>query len=324
MTSASNSSDAQSQGAQPPDAYQPGKPSSSPRPSPHDPDTLRLFAVELAQLGGRTAERLFGKVTVTRKADNSPVTEADHITQEAILRALAERYPDHAILVEETIADPSRHAKQSASDFCWVVDPIDGTRNFARGVRVFATSVALLHYGRPIASAVFDATSGSIYSAALGHGAFRDETPLSSTSPMSVPSPSTPTHATPPGVRSLSLPALDRDTTIGVGSFRRNPMPDFVRDWMSRYLMRNLGSTSLHFTWIAAGLLDAAYTNECKIWDIAAPALILEESGVRLTTDSGATLWPFAAESYTGTDLTLLAAHPSVHAKLLGDMHSTK
>ena len=312
-----------------------------------DPSSLRLFAVELARLGGRTASRLFGKVTVRRKADNSPVTEADHITQDAILRAIAERFPDHAVLVEETLANPERHAPlrelpdqspdceggvtpprtgmanreeriakveraavpsipQSlnpsvpVSDYCWIIDPIDGTRNFARGVRVFATSVAVLHRGVPVAGAVYDATSEVVYSAAAGQGAFRDE-------------------------EKLELPAADsgdseRETTIAVGSFRRKPMPPFVGKWMSRYVTRNLGSTSLHFTWVAAGLVDAAYSNEAKLWDIAAAALLIEEAGGSFLGESVGPIWPFDVSGYAGGDLHVLGGSKSILRELRGDL----
>lgn len=298
---------------------------------------LRLFAVELARLGGRTASRLFGKVTVRRKADNSPVTEADHITQDAILRAIADKFPDHAVLVEETLTNPERHAplreeKQAqrhegtearsggghaaptacslqptasrASDYCWIIDPIDGTRNFARGVRVFGTSVAVLYRGVPVAGAVYDATSEVVYSAAAGQGAFREEEKLQLTA------------ADP----SDAATDAERETTIALGSFRRKPMPPFVGKWMSRYVTRNLGSTSLHFTWVAAGLIDAAYTNEAKIWDIAAAALIIEEAGGVLASESNAPLWPFDVANYSGEDIHLLGSGKSLENELCSDL----
>jgi len=273
------------------------------------PDELRRFAIELAHRGGRAADRLFGKVSVQRKEDKSPVTEADHIAQDAILRALAEKFPDHAVLVEETLADPSRHGRIKSSPYCWVVDPIDGTRNFARGIRIYACSVAVLYNGRPIAGAIYDASSGVMFSAASGGGALRNEERLFLDE--SVPETSTPHPA-------IDGPS-DRETTIAVGSFRRKPMPPFVRDWIGRYLIRNMGSTSLHFAWIAAGLVDAAYTNECKLWDIAAAALLIEESGGLMTTASGASPWPIQLDAYGGEDFHVLGGVRAIHRQLLTD-----
>lgn len=259
-----------------------------------DPASLRSFACELARLGGRTAARLFGKVTVSRKADNSPVTEADHITQDAILRALSEKYPSHAILVEETVRNPDRHAAFGSSEYCWIIDPIDGTRNFGKGVRVYATSVAVMHRGRPVAGAVHDATNDVIYSAATGHGAFRDESRISM-----VESP------------------ITRDTIVAVGSFRRHPMPHAVRGWMDQYLVRNLGSTALHLAWVGAGLIDAAYSNECKLWDVAAASVVIEEAGCVFTSETGRSLWPCDLHALAGEDMQVLAGTKGVHKVLL-------
>lgn len=276
------------------------------------PDELRLFAIELAHRGGRAADRLFGKVSVQRKADKSPVTEADHIAQDAILRALAEKFPDHAVLVEETLADPSRHGRIKSSPYCWVVDPIDGTRNFARGIRIYACSVAVLYNGRPIAGAIYDASSGVMFSAASGGGALRNEERLFLDESVA-------TNWTHDVANGASTSGSDRETTIAVGSFRRKPMPPFVRDWIGRYLIRNMGSTSLHFTWIAAGLVDAAYTNECKLWDIAAAALLIEESGGLMTTTSGASPWPVQLDAYGGEDFHVLGGVRAIHRQLLTD-----
>lgn len=263
-----------------------------------DPADLRSFAADLARIGGRAADRLFGKVSVARKPDNSPVTEADHITQDAILRALSERYPTHAVIVEETLADPMRHAELAGCDYCWVIDPIDGTRNYGRGVRVYATSVAVLLHGRPVAGAVYDATSDVVFSAGQGFGAFREGEPLA-----------------------IAEAEISRETTIAVGSFRRRPMPEAVKGWMSHYLMRNQGSTALHLAWVAAGLVDAAYSNECKIWDIAAAAVIIEEAGGVISSEAGEGLWPRDLEDENGQDMQILAAVPKLHAILLESLN---
>ncbi len=264
-----------------------------------DPAALRQTACELAKIGGVAARRLFGKVSVARKADNSPVTEADHVTQDAILRALAKRYPLHAIVVEETVAKPERHVEARASDYCWVIDPIDGTRNFGRGVRIYATSVAVLHRGRPVAGAIYDATSESVYSAAVGLGARRDETPLI-----------------------VQDRAIDRETAVAIGSFRRHPAPAAVRGWMDQYLLRNQGSTSLHIAWVASGLVDAAYANDCKLWDIAAAALLVEEAGGLATGPGGEAIWPIDPAAYNGVDMPVLAAAPTLHRRLLADLRA--
>jgi len=261
------------------------------------PGELRETAIVLAQLGGQTAARFLGKVTATRKADDSPVTEADHAAQEAILSALAHRHPSHSILVEEDVVRPDRHAALAGSDYCWIVDPIDGTRNFSRGVRIYATSIAVMHGGRPIAAAIHDATTEVVYSAAYGGGAFREDERIV-----------------------LRDRPIDRDTTVAVGSFRRREAPQAVRGWLDRFLLRNFGSTSLHLAWVAAGLVDAAYSAECKLWDIAAAALFIEEAGGIITDQAGRTLWPIDLLAYSGEDIPVLAGTPTMHSCLLATL----
>src|SRR5262245_54373594 len=136
---------------------------------------LADFAAHLARLGGEMAIRWSGPRVAETKVDDSPVTEADRAVQAAIVDAIAHRYRDHAVLVEETLAEPARHRAAAKAEFCWVIDPIDGTRNFARRSRAFATSVALLQDGIPIAGAIYDGRTRGLYHAARGQGAFLDD-----------------------------------------------------------------------------------------------------------------------------------------------------
>ena len=260
---------------------------------------LRRTACRLAELGVLTARPFFGKVGSTRKADDTPVTEADHAAQAAILDALARLHPAHAVLTEEIVARPQQHAAAGAAEFCWVVDPIDGTRNFGRGVGLWSTSVAVLQDGRPVAGAVCDATNERTYSASVSEGAFV-------------------------GTQQLRLRdrPIDGDTTIAISSLRRRAMPAAVRGWLDCYLYRNLGSLCLHLAWVAAGLFDAAYAWECKTWDVAAGSLLIEQAGGLVTDHAGNPIWPVDVAKYRGEDLPILAGPPAMHARLLQDLRS--
>src|ERR1043166_5597068 len=162
------------------------------------PPELRRTACDLVQIGADEALRWFGKVTASRKHDSTPVTAADHASQEAILYHVAQRYPHDAVIVEEEIARPNRHSALTEGTRVWVVDPVDGTRNFARGVSVFAVSVAVMQAGRPLAGAVYDATSGLVYSASMEEGAFCNEQPIK-----------------------MSPREVEPDATIALSSFRK-------------------------------------------------------------------------------------------------------
>jgi len=258
---------------------------------------LRIAASDFALAGARKAADFLGKVEMVRKPDDTPVTEADHAVQAVILAEIARRYPAHAVLSEETVGLPNNQGAVGLSDFCWVIDPIDGTRNFGRGATVYCISVAVLRNGRPVAGAVYDAASRQTYSASLGGGAFCNDRKLT-----------------------LADRPIDYNTTLAVGSFRHRPIPPAVRDWMDQYLFRNLGSVALHLVWVAAGCLDAAYALECKLWDIAAGSLIVQEAGGLATNHIGRHIWPKDLRTYNGEDIPILTGTPKMHGKLLDSL----
>lgn len=268
-------------------------------PNAQDANELRRIACMLAQLGHDTARQFFGEAVVSRKADDTPVTQADLAAQAAILDVLAAQLPSHAVLAEEELVHPERHAAIGSADLCWVVDPLDGTRNFSRGVGVYATSVAVMDGSGPLAGAVFDATAGRVYSAARGQGALLDERPLV-----------------------VKDSPVDSDSVVMLSSFRRRAIPAAVRAWMDQYLYRNQGSLCLHLAWVAAGLADAAYALECKLWDIAASALIIQESGGVATDHAGRSLWPIVLEAYGAEDIPILVGTPTMHTRLLKSLMS--
>jgi fructose-1,6-bisphosphatase/inositol monophosphatase family enzyme len=112
-------------------------------------------------------------------------------------------------------------------------------------------------------------------------------------------------------------PPANADATIMISSFRRSPMPPAVRGWLDQYLFRNLGSLCLHLVWVAAGHAEAAFSVECKLWDIAAGAPIAEQSGAVVTSPRGDPIWPIDVAAYDGRDIPILIGHPDMHAALL-------
>ncbi len=261
------------------------------------PTVLRTVACRLAETGAITARRFFGNVTATRKADDSPVTDADHAAQAAILDAISSEYPEHAVLTEEPVPEPDRHAPAATSEYCWIVDPIDGTRNFARGVGVWSTSVGVLRRGRPVAGAIYDATSSRIFSASVADGAWCGDQSLTTIGR-----------------------EIDSDTTIAISSLHRRRMPPALQTWLERYQLRNIGSLCLHLVWVAAGMADAAFGADCKLWDIAAGSLLIEEAGGIVTDHQGHAVWPVDPAKYDDESLSVLAGFPQAHSHLLASL----
>ncbi len=132
------------------------------------------LAIELADIADAiTAPAFIGRdFTVATKADHSEVTEADRATEAAMVTRLAAARPDHAVLGEES----GRHGP--AAEWCWLIDPIDGTSGFTRGIPVWGTLIALVHAGRgPVVGVVSAPALGRRWWAAAGLGAFVDGTP---------------------------------------------------------------------------------------------------------------------------------------------------
>ena len=251
-------------------------------------------AIDLARQGGRLAVQRLGEATASLKADRSWVTDVDHAVQALILGALAERFPDHAVVAEETLAEPDLHADASEAKYCWVIDPIDGTRNYVRGFPVFSTSVGVLCEGEPVAGVVYDPLTDRTYSATRGGGACLN------------------------GKRIVVREEGQQfDTMVGVPSDRRKPIPEAVSAWRKTMVLRCMGSSALNLAMVAAGCLDAAYAQETRIWDVAAGALLVQEAGGVLTDLKGRSVFPFDAATYDGSETPFLAAGAKLHGELI-------
>jgi myo-inositol-1(or 4)-monophosphatase len=263
------------------------------------PKELLEFAKCLAKKTAPLTSEGANRVQTRRKGDQTIVTEIDLAVQEVILREIAAQYPEHAVIAEETIAQPHAHAGIARAKFCWVIDPVDGTRNFAVNFPCFATSIALLEDGEPLVGVVIEHNLGRIYAAARGLGATVDQRPLRAAEPQS-----------------------DDDWLIGVAS-NRDPATIAVvhrlletRGW----ILRNTGSTAFHLALVASGALTGAYCNQCKIWDIAAGILLVSEAGRIMTDPAGGALVPFSLTGDMTRNLPFLAGSRISHPVLLNSL----
>lgn len=248
----------------------------------------------LAREGGQLARQRLGRAVVSRKPDHSLVTDVDCQVQQLILSQLAEQFPEHAVLAEEALDPRGGQPDPADAEFCWVLDPLDGTRNYARGLAIFTTSIALLQAGCPIVGVTYDPMLDHMYVAVAGQGSWRGEERLAVADH--------PPH---------------RDSLIAVPSGRNRPVPQAVNGWLKTMTARNLGSTALHMALIAAGSMDAELEVDSKLWDVAAGALQVTEAGGCVTNLQGQPLFPFPLAGYHGQDVGYLAAGRGLHAQLL-------
>jgi myo-inositol-1(or 4)-monophosphatase len=209
------------------------------------------------------------KVAHARKDDGSLFTEADLAAQQALITRLQAIRPC-PVLGEEMDDVTHKRRWQDGCDGLWCVDPIDGTTNFVSGLPFFAMSVALLKQGRPVLGVVYDPQADECFYADAGGGAFLDGDPLPLKSPPE---------------------ALNR--CIAGVDFKRIPRELGARlaalhPYSSQ---RNLGASTLDWCYLAAGRLQVYLHGGQKLWDYAAGALILEESGGRVSRLGGGEFW---------------------------------
>ncbi|ACO46644.2 inositol monophosphatase family protein [Deinococcus deserti] len=224
----------------------------------------REVAVQAARAAGAVHAAHLGRVqTVRTKSTYADlVTEVDGEAERVIREIIAASFPDHAVLGEE-------EGQQGESEFRWVVDPLDGTVNYAHGYPVFCSSVALEVRGVPMVGAVYDVARDELFSAVQGQGAFLNGSPLR-------------VSQTP----SLTTPALVATGFPYDSSGERN-LAHVAKLLRLGVPVRRPGAAALDLCNVACGRMDAYWELGLKPWDSAAGSLILLEAGGRVTDGKG-------------------------------------
>jgi myo-inositol-1(or 4)-monophosphatase len=245
----------------------------------------REVAERAARAGGAILRDAFGRVVAREKAPYDLVTDADLASQRAIVAILLDAFPDHTLLAEEegVVPDPSKPWR-------WVVDPLDGTINFAHGVPLWTVSIALEHQGRLVAGVVHEPLTGRMHAATLGGGAEVDGRP-----------------ARVSGVERLggSLIAAAMPTAFAADAPRQ--LAYMGRLSTGTHSVRRTGTTAWNLALVAAGAFEVAYGTAIHPWDAAA--------GVLLVREAGGTVTGLAGEPYDLDGSTLLATNGRVHAE---------
>ena len=224
-------------------------------------DTL-LLAAEAA---GRILMDHYARgVKVSYKGAIDLVTEADLASEQAVVAIIRDRHPDHDILGEEGNY-PSR-----GSDQRWIVDPLDGTTNFAHGFPWFAVSIALEVRGVLVLGAVFNPHNGELFVAERGRGATLNDRPLR-------------VSATAELQRAMLATGFAYDHKTS----RHNNYRAFERFQRVAQAVRRAGVASLDLACVAAGRFDGLWELHLKPWDVAAGVLLVEEAGGRVSDYAG-------------------------------------
>ncbi len=216
-------------------------------------------AIAAAKMAGKVICSLIGKVQVNEKGVNyNLVTGADTAAERIIIQAIMARYPDDAILGEESAASTSLSAPR-----LWIIDPIDGTTNFAHSIPHFAVSIAFARAGEVQCGVVFNPVSGELFSAQRGGGVWCNSQPIAVS----------------------SVPELSKSVIVTGFYYERESLMVRTLDSMRELLLANIqgirrtGAASLDLCYVACGRFDGYFEYRLSPWDFAAGMLIVMEAG---------------------------------------------
>jgi myo-inositol-1(or 4)-monophosphatase len=233
-----------------------------------------------------------GRVDVEPKADGTPVTDADRDADALLSRAIEGAFPDHGLLSEE------RDTVVPGTDWCWVIDPIDGTSNFVAGLPYWCVSVALTFEGRPVLGVVDAPALGRRYVAAQGSGAWAGDRRLHVRAPVDWRD-----------GRNRHIPVM-----LTTATARR------ARDAGLRLNARVMGATALDLAIVAEGVAAASIAVVPHVWDVAAGELLVTEAGGAVVTLGGTPLLPMTPGDDHRERATATASGPE--AAYVGDLAS--
>jgi myo-inositol-1(or 4)-monophosphatase len=257
------------------------------------PSELLHCAAEAALRAGALLRRGFGSSfeVSSKPGRHNLVTEYDRAAEKLIIGDLLKRFPDHQILAEESGASPKRPGK-----ITWIIDPLDGTVNFAHGIPVFSVSIGALFEGEVIAGVVYQPITQELFLVAKGHGASCNGAPL---------------H--------VSTTAKIDDAFVSTGfpyNAEENPLScveTFSHMTRLGIPIRRLGSAAIDLAYVAAGRFDVHWEVTLYPWDCAAGQLMVEEAGGKVTDYQG------APRDRLGSG-PLLATNGLLHARMVKEL----
>lgn len=249
-----------------------------------------LAALDAAREGAECVREFSSRASfsIHKKGPRDLVTDADVATERRIIERLKEQFPDDRILGEETAAPD-----WNPEGRWWIIDPIDGTTNFAHGFPIYCVSVAFWQDGEPVAGVVLEVSRHEEFCALAGHGAWCNDEPIA-----------------------VSQQSELSQAVIATGF----PYTDFRSDEPYLALFREVlhgcrsvrrpGAGTYDLCSVAAGRFDGFYEYGLQPWDVAAAALIAREAGATVTDWAGSNQWLFSRR--------MVAANPAMHRVLMG------
>src|SRR5262245_15042912 len=251
-------------------------------------DEFLQAAVEAARAGAAELEKWRGRFSIREKFRADLVTEADEASQKVVKEILLAKFPDHIFIGEEDSVGKSPAEVRPPADAppAWIVDPLDGTANYAHDVPAYCVSIGLWHAGQALVGVILDPRQHELFTAAHGQGAFLNGS----------------------RIRVSAVPSI-ADAMLSTG-FPANIQKQMrnLRAWeklagVSQSIRRN-GSTALSMAYVAAGRFDGYWAYDNYPWDVVAGAVLILEAGGLIATTDGLPFDPFRPD--------LIAGNPAV------------
>lgn len=262
--------------------------------SPNSPNSpLAFVAIQAALNAGQLLRKGFGTTFSVTSKENALdlVTAYDHAAEELIINFIKEQFPDHAFLAEE-----SGPSDGEGAPVRWIIDPLDGTLNFAHHIPIFAVSIAAMIGDRTEVGVIYQPMYDELFVAQIDRGAYLN------------------------GVRLHVSAVADMQYAVGATGFpygvretRHECISQFVNFLEIGNPIRIIGSAALNLAYVAAGRFDACWGSNWKPWDVAAGRLLVEEANGRVTNYAGDPHDMFNQSSIIATNALL---HESVIAFL--------
>ncbi len=244
-------------------------------------------AREAAFRAGRMLKRgMYERKEVSFKGAVDLVTDFDRRSQAMIVDRLSSAFPGHGFLAEEGLS------LVSDSEFRWIIDPLDGTTNFAHRLPIFTVSIGLEHQGRLVLGVVYDPMREEMFQAARGEGAFLGRRRI---------------HVS--GIRKLNESLLATGFPYDIRQSRVNNVVHFNHFIIRAQAVRRCGSAAMDLCHLACGRFDGFWELKLKPWDMAAGAVIVEEAGGRLSDFDGQEFSHFGSE--------MLASNGLIHEEMI-------
>jgi myo-inositol-1(or 4)-monophosphatase len=255
-----------------------------------DLELAKRVGIAAAYKGGNVLRSLYGKLfKINKKSAIDLVTEADTGSEKVIIETISKVFPDHAILAEES------GFNKGESDFTWIIDPLDGTTNFAHQLNLFSISIALSLKEDIALGVVLIPSTGELFTAIKGQGTKLNSRPVK-----------------------VSASETVSDSLLVTGfSYDHNAIHGPVMERFSNCLkasqgIRRLGSAAIDLCFVACGRFDGFWEQNLKPWDTAAGALIAEEAGAVVTD--------FSNRSFTIDKKEILATNVNIHNEMVSLM----